>query len=124
VVENDENWRPWVPRVLAPLAFFAAATTLVVVVHRSLTADTAATPSPATGAPTGATGTKGAEGTGTTEPTTTQGGRQARRFYRVREGDFLETIAQRFDTTVDDLLQLNPNVDPNNLQPGQRLRVR
>ena len=108
------------PRVLAPVAFFAAATTLVVVVHRSLTADTTATPSP--GGPTA--GTTVTPGTETTEPATTQGRARKRRFYRVRAGDFLETIAQRFDTTVDDLLQLNPNLDPNSLQPGERIRVR
>jgi len=25
---------------------------------------------------------------------------------------------------VDDLLRLNPNIEPNNLSPGQRIRVR
>ncbi len=122
---GNEDWRAWVPRILAPLAFFAAATTLVLVIHRSLTANTAATPTP-----TGATETVGTAGTGTatgateTETETTQGGQGRRRFYRVRSGDFLETIAQRFDTTVEDLLELNPNLDPNSLQPGQRIRVR
>ena len=105
--------------MLAPLAFFAAATTLVAVVHRSLTAETAA--SPTTTAP-----ATDATRTGSTDvgATTTKSGGPKKRFYRVREGDFLETIAQRFDTTVDDLLQLNPNLDPNSLQPGQRIRVR
>lgn len=108
------------PRVLAPLAFFAAATTLVVVVQRSLTADTA-TSATTTGA---TTGTTDRAGTGTTERTTKRGRGAKKRFYRVRDGDFLETIAQRFDTTVGDLLRLNPNLDPNSLQPGQRIRVR
>ena len=120
---SESTKRSWGPRLLAPVAFFAAATTLVLVIHRSLTADTAATPTP-----TGATETAGTAGTGTgtgaTETETTQGGQGRRRFYRVRSGDFLETIAQRFDTTVGDLLELNPNLDPNSLQPGQRIRVR
>ena len=114
-----EQLRPWVPRILAPLAFFTAATVLVVVVHRSLTADTGASPAPPTAA---TTATTPAGGEDVETPTGTTGPR--RRFYRVREGDFLETIAQRFDTTVDDILQLNPNIDPNSLQPGQRIRVR
>jgi LysM repeat protein len=116
VVENGERWRAWLPRILAPLAFFAAATVLVVVVNRSLNADagqTATTP-PAAGTDTSATTNEGT--------TTNRGGKK--RFYRVRNGDFLETIAQRFDTTVEDLLALNPNLDPNSLQPGERIRVR
>jgi LysM repeat protein len=41
----------------------------------------------------------------------------------VKRGDTLESIAAKFDTTVDDLLQLNPNVDPLALSPGQKIRV-
>jgi LysM repeat protein len=35
----------------------------------------------------------------------------------------LGTIASRHNTTVDQLLTLNPGVDPSALQPGQRIRV-
>ena len=116
MVDSGERWRPWLPRILAPLAFFAAATVLVVVINRSLNSDTGQTATtPAAGTGTAAT---------TTEGTTTNRGGKKKRFYRVREGDFLETIAQRFDTTVEDLLALNPNLDPNSLQPGERIRVR
>lgn len=45
-------------------------------------------------------------------------------YYRVRNGDTLGAVAQRFNTTVDDLRALNPGVDPNALRIGQRLRVR
>jgi LysM repeat protein len=41
----------------------------------------------------------------------------------VQRGDTLESIAQKFDTTVDDLLRLNPDIDPLALSPGQRIRV-
>lgn len=104
------------PRVLAPLAFFAATTALILIVHRSLTAETTATPPATTSATT----------TGKTEAgtKTNAGGKVKKRYYRVRPNDLLATIAERFDTTVEDLIQLNPGLDPNNLQVGQRVRVR
>ena len=46
-----------------------------------------------------------------------------RAFYRVRAGDTLSVVAERFDTTLDDLVALNPQIDPNALRIGQRLRI-
>jgi hypothetical protein len=43
--------------------------------------------------------------------------------YSVRSGDTLGTIADRFGTTVDELLVLNPGIDPRALRVGQSLRV-
>jgi Tfp pilus assembly protein FimV len=43
--------------------------------------------------------------------------------YSVRSGDTLGTIAERFGTTVDQLLVLNPGVDPHALRVGQTLRT-
>jgi hypothetical protein len=43
--------------------------------------------------------------------------------YSVRSGDTLGTIAERFGTTVDRLLVLNPGIDPRALRVGQSLRV-
>lgn len=43
--------------------------------------------------------------------------------YSVRSGDTLGTIAERFGMTVDELLVLNPGVDPHALRVGQPLRV-
>jgi Tfp pilus assembly protein FimV len=43
--------------------------------------------------------------------------------YAVRSGDTLGTIAARLDTTVDELLALNPGIDPRALRVGQTLRV-
>jgi hypothetical protein len=48
MVNGDPEGRVWGPRVLAPLAFFTAATVLVLVVHRSLSADTHESSNPAT----------------------------------------------------------------------------
>jgi LysM repeat protein len=43
--------------------------------------------------------------------------------YSVRSGDTLGSIAERFGTTVDQLLVLNPGIDPRALRVGQPLRV-
>ena len=43
--------------------------------------------------------------------------------YSVRSGDTLAVIAERFGTTVDRLMELNPGVDPTALRVGQPLRV-
>ena len=107
----------WLPRLLAPLAFFVAATVLVLIVHNALNAEmgdsNATTAARSAGAGEERTGAAGGAGA-----------REGKRFYRVRAGDTLEAIAPRFDTTVDDLLRLNPEIDPNALTPGQRIRIR
>ena len=46
------------------------------------------------------------------------------RFYRLRAGQTLSDVALRFDTTVDEVLSLNPRVNPNALRIGQRIRIR
>jgi LysM repeat protein len=43
--------------------------------------------------------------------------------YAVRSGDTLGSIAERFGATVDELLVLNPGIDPRALRVGQTLRV-
>ena len=107
-------------RLLAPVAFFAAATALILVVHNSLQARPDER-QPRT-SPT-ATTTTGARGAGGTETRTTRPARQ-RRFHRVQSGDTLESIAARYETSVEELLELNPDIDPLALSPGQRIRVR
>jgi LysM repeat protein len=114
VVEQEPPRRVWAARLVAPLAFFAAATVLVVLVQNGLNDGSA-------GTGTVATTTATNEGPPTTTGTTT--GKKHKRIYRVRRGDTLESIAAKFHTTVDDLLQLNPDVDPLALSPGQRIRV-
>ncbi len=50
--------------------------------------------------------------------------RPARKFYVVKVGDTLSGIAARFHIPVTRLQALNPNISPNALQTGQRLRLR
>ena len=111
MVEHDSPRRVWAARLAAPAAFFAAAIALVVLVQRGLDdgSSAASNTTPAITTPT------------TTSQTTTEAKR--RRTYKVRRGDTLQSIAAKFETTVDDLLRLNPDVDPLALSPGQRIRV-
>jgi LysM repeat protein len=41
----------------------------------------------------------------------------------VQRGDTLESIANKFDTTVEALIELNPDIDPLALRPGQKIRI-
>lgn len=115
---SEDRLRVWAARFLAPLAFAAAAIVLVLLVQNGLSSD-----GPDDGAPTVATVptnpvANGGTGTGTQQTPSRS------RFYRVRAGDTLESIAVRFGTTTEELLRLNPGVDPLAINPGERLRVR
>jgi spore germination protein YaaH len=46
------------------------------------------------------------------------------RFYRVKSGDNLTRISARTGVSVDRLEVLNPRINPNALQTGQRIRLR
>ena len=43
--------------------------------------------------------------------------------YVVKAGDTLSVIADKTGVSLDEILQLNPQVDPNALQTGQRLKL-
>jgi LysM repeat protein len=58
----------------------------------------------------------------TARVTTTQAA-VAKRYYTIQSGDTLGAIALREHTTVDELLRLNPGIDPLSLHTGSRIRV-
>ena len=109
--------RRTVARYAAPAAFLLAATIAVLLV-RSAFNDSGSSAPTATTVLTQPTARGPVE---TSPPPTT--GRPAR-YYRIKRGDTLEVVAQRFKTTVDQLLELNPSIEPTNLRVGQRVRVR
>jgi LysM repeat protein len=113
VVEQHQEPRRrlWAARFMAPLVFFLAAAVLAILIQKGLESgsDTPTIATPTVETPTTSSGTT----TGATQ----------KKFYRVKQGDTLESIAAKFDTTVDDLLTLNPNVDPLALSPRQKIRV-
>ncbi|MEJ6951910.1 LysM peptidoglycan-binding domain-containing protein [Natronospora cellulosivora (SeqCode)] len=43
--------------------------------------------------------------------------------YTIRSGDTLYEIARRYNTSVDAILRINPNIDPRNLQVGSVICV-
>jgi LysM repeat protein len=93
-------------RILAPLALIAVGIGVVVVVQK----ETHHSAKPAQT---------------TTSRTTQQRGHKAKRprSYVVRPGDNLSSIAQRARVSLTTLQKLNPNVDPQALHAGQRLKL-
>lgn len=96
-------------RLAAPLALLAAAVAVVVVVAASRSSAPSSTPSSAT------------------RTTVTQPARASRRVtpraYVVRSGDTLTVISDKTGVSLDEIQRLNPDVDPNALQTGERLKL-
>ncbi len=119
---DPDRIRIWIARLAAPLAFFFAATVLVILVQRGLESDAgeAGTSGPSTQeADTSPTVTT-PETTTTTPPP--RGCRKQR--YLVKPGDTLESISEKCDVPLAELLELNPDIDPLTLNPGDRIRIR
>jgi LysM repeat protein len=101
------EWRAPLTRYGAPAAFLAAATVAALLIRAGLkSGDSPKTSTSVT----------------TVMESVQQPGNPV--YYRIRSGDTLGAVADRFDTTVDALVALNPQVDPNALRIGERLRVR
>ncbi len=98
-------------RYAAPAAFLLAVTGVVLAVRSALRSD-----APAARTTTVVTRT----GPGRARPAQTA----PKRYYVIASGDTLGGIAQRFGTTVDALLRLNPGIEPTALHPGDDLRVK
>jgi LysM repeat protein len=107
-----QGWRREAKRYGAPLAFLLAVTIAVLLVRSGLhsNAGTVATTSTTTVA--------------TTSTNTTPVPVRRRRFYRLRSGETLSDVAIKFNTSVAQLLALNPGIKPTNLTVGQRVRVK
>jgi LysM repeat protein len=97
-----------------PAAFLAAVTIAVLLIKAGLGGGGAATTTTGQALPPTTTTT-------TTHVTTTQPA--AAQYYTIQSGDTLGAIALREHTTVDDLLRLNPGIDPLSLHTGSRIRV-
>jgi LysM repeat protein len=109
----------------APALFLLAVTVAVLLVKSGLdngsSAETVGTPTTTTQATTTApTTTITLTGSGASATTTAPANA---RYYVIQSGDTFGTIASQYNTTVDELMTLNPGVDPSALQPGQRIRV-
>ena len=101
-------------RFIAPLALVAFALALFVVVSNT-TKDDAGTP--------------GAKDAGqpaqtTSTPTGEKRQRKERRTYTVKAGDTPSGIAEKVNVPLDTILELNPDLDPQTLAPGTKIKLR
>ena len=103
----ERGWRAELKRYGAPTAFLLAVTIAVLLVRSGLQNHTAP-----------------AAVTTTVKTTTTAPVTHGPRYYKLRAGETLSDVAVRFNTTVEQLLALNPHVKPTALIVGQRIRVR
>lgn len=110
---TSRNWG--VGRFLAPLALLAVLVAAFVVVTGSLEEDGSGTSGAEVEATTGVNGGgDGVEGDGAENPKT----------YVVESGDVLSQIAEQFGVSVERLIRLNPDVDPNTLNAGVEIKIR
>lgn len=106
---TNGTWQRWGARGLALLALAAAVIALVVVIGGSV----------------GSGG--GGDGERRGERRERERREQAQpqgETYVVQPGDSLSGIADQANVQEEELLRLNPDVDPQALQPGQTLRLR
>jgi LysM repeat protein len=110
-------------RYLAPLALVAFALALVVVLGSSGSDGSSAGGSDAA---TKTTSTDGATSKAKTngQATTTPGASKPAASYTIKPGDTLSAIAEKTGVAVDTLLALNPDIDPQALTTGQRLKLK
>jgi LysM repeat protein len=127
----DPRRRKELARYGAPAAFLAAVTIAVILIKSGLSGGSGSTttvglfPTTTRTATTTTTTTKLVLTTPqATTATTTETTTPAAEYYAVHSGDTLGSIAQKYGTTVDELMTLNPGIDPTALLIGQKLRVK
>jgi len=106
-------------RYAAPAAFLLAVTVAILLVRAGLDNGDSSTPPPV--ATTTEVTPTTTEEPGTTETSTVPADAE---FYEIQAGDTLAVIADQHGTTVEQLLVLNPDIDPVALTVGQRIRVK
>ena len=127
----DPRTRQQLTHYGAPAAFLAAVTIAVILIKAGLNAGSGSTTT--LGLPTTSTPTKTATTTTKLVLTTPQGGTTTTgtettapgaEYYVVLSGDTLGSIAGKYSTTVDELMTLNPGIDPTAMHIGQRIRIK
>jgi LysM repeat protein len=102
-------------RFLAPLALVAVVFALFMVVSSSLKDSGSTTPGQTSSQPTASPSGKGAKG---------KRQRKGPRRYTIKNGDTPSSIADKTGVPLEDILRLNPDIDPQALSPGQRIKLR
>jgi LysM repeat protein len=111
-------------RIAAPVAFLVAVIVVVSLAFQSgvVGGDEKQPVKPVVKA--SKTGTKSPRPTSSVKPTSAATvAPDGVRIYTVKAGDTLTGIAVRFDVTVMEIEELNPNKDLTTLQPGQKLNI-
>lgn len=98
-------------RILAPLALVVAAVAVVLVIQAS---------SGSSGGSKGDTASTTETQTQTTQTTS----RAVRPSYTVKLNDTLDAISQKTGVSVERIQELNPDLDPQNLIVGQKIKLR
>jgi LysM repeat protein len=106
-------------RFIAPLALLAFALALFLVVSRSST-DSGSAGSGAKTTKEQPVASPAADGGGDAASKDSKGPR----FYRVKAGDTPSAIAERTGVPLSQIMELNPDLDPQTLAPGQRIKLR
>ena len=101
-------------RFLAPIALIAFAIALYSVVKDS---------SAPAGGNSGATTTEQPTATATKTASKKSSSKKKRKTYTVKPGDTPSGIAEKHDLTLSELLELNPDLDPQTMAPGQKIRL-
>jgi|SRR5215208_595397 len=110
-----DHGRPRFARLLAPLALIAFAVVVAAIVLGS----------GVVGDDSGDTTARTSDLPTATERTTTAGRKQRRRAtYTIKANDTLSGIAAETGTTVERLQELNPELDPQGLVAGQKIKLR
>ncbi|HKH16945.1 MAG TPA: LysM domain-containing protein [Solirubrobacteraceae bacterium] len=100
-------------RFLAPLALAAFALALFAVISSTTTDDAGETGAQGTAAPAEATPTPKAERK-----------RRRRKTYTIKAGDTPSGIAVKVGVPLDQILELNPDLDPQTMTPGTKIKLR
>jgi LysM repeat protein len=124
-------YRPTGLRMLAPISLVAFAVIFLIVVVSSLDGGSESNGKRASASDqrtekraTGARRTRTASSRGTTGATGATGASGNRRIYVVKAGDTLVKIADSTGVSIEELLTLNPSIDPQGLVTGQRVKLR
>lgn len=116
------RWRLQLARFGAPAAFLLAATLAVLLVRSAISSGDGPEPVGTQRAITTASVPRTTTVAATTQPSPATTA-VATEFYEIKAGDTLASVADQYGTTVEELLTLNPEVDPVSLTIGQRIRV-
>lgn len=127
----DPRRREQLTRYGAPAAFLAAVTIAAILVKAGLNGSSSTTVA-ITSSSTARTTTAATTTTklvltappGSTTTATTETPTPGAEYYVVVSGDTLGSIAQKYNTTVDELTTLNPGIDPTALTVGQKIRIK